>query len=443
MAIGSRFPLTIRVPTLTPAVLIAALASGPGTTTATALEPPYESLNSAALLPDRHMNGPDYHVRPEVVNRGLMNHYVIETDYGPLRARSDHMLQQRLQEIRALRELRDMHEGVLVARSVGRTFAQTARTVAQTIKDPGGTAQGVQRGIERLARRSGRTLRNAYDNVRTAIDNDDSDDTARPADANLGDKAARASRDIARTWLGVDRAFRDLAREVGVDPYTDNRILHARMDYLARHSAGASLGSRLVIPRIPGLIGVVGNVSELVWNKDRVDLLMHNEQTLASLRIPDVVSRQFINNESYSPTQQTAIVSAVESLREVSNHWRLIEYATYADSAAEADFYTAMIILLALYHDARAALDTLHPTATIAPVALTRDGRAVVAFPVDRFRWTRDVAGIVAALTDSPAGHVKHREIWITGEVSIVAAPKLSRSGWLAFTRAHQRLPTH
>ncbi|MDZ7841424.1 MAG: hypothetical protein U5R46_11500 [Gammaproteobacteria bacterium] len=408
---------------------------------AAALEPPYESLNTATLLPERVMSGPDYRILPEVVNRGLMNHYLIDTDYGSMRARSDRNLQQRLREIRALRELDRMHEARLVAESVGRTFVGTARSVARVIKDPVGTADSVQQGIHRLMRRGGRKIRNAYDDVRNSVSGNDGDGTAEPG-PDLSDKAIQAGRTFARNRLGVSRAYRELAREVGIDPYTDNGLLRAELNRLAGHSAGASLGSRLVIPRIPGLIGAVENVSDLVWSKDRLDLLLHNEDVLAGLPVPEPVARRFIENEAYSPTQQTAIVAALESLRHVANHWRLLEYAGHADSLSEADFYTDMIGLLALYHETRAPLDTIHPTATIVPVAVTDDHRSVAAFPVDRFRWTRDVDGIVAALTASPIGQSGHREIWITGVVSEQADTGLSGYGWIPYTRAHQRLRT-
>lgn len=407
---------------------------------AAAFDPPYESLNAVALLSERSLRGPDYQIQTEVVNRGLMNHYVIDTAYGRMRARSDRKLRQRLGEIRALRELNRMHEGRLIAESVGRSFLGTARSVARVIKDPLGTAEDVQQGISHLLRRGGRRTRNAYRVLKQTVGGKEND-AAGPGDGtSLPDKTMRASRRFARNRLGVSRAYRDLAREVGVDPYTDNVILHKELDRLAKHSAGASLGSKLVIPRIPSLIGTVENVSDLVWNKDALDLLLHNEDTLAGLAVPDAVVRRFLENETYSPTQQTAIVSTVATMKDVTNYWRLIEYAGYADTAAEADFYTDLIALLALYHQERAVLDTIHPTATIVPAALTRDHRAVVIFPVDRLRWTRDVDGIVATLTGSHAGRMQHREIWITGEVSQQANEVLSRHDWIPFTRARQRL---
>lgn len=408
---------------------------------AAAFEPPYESLNAATTVPTRLLKGPDFQVQPEAVNRGLMNHYVIDTDYGLMRARSDQKLRQRVEEIRALRELGRMHEGRLVAESVGETFVGTARSVARAIKDPNGTAAGVQHGIQRLLRRGGRKIANAYDDVKRAVRYKDGGVRGGAGEkVDLSDKAMRASRRFVRNRLGVSRAYRDLAREVGVDPYTDNGILRAELDRLAKHSAGASLGSKLVIPRIPGLIGAVENVGDLVWKKDRLDLLLHNEDTLKRLSVPGPVIRRFIENETYTATQQTAIVSAVASLETVANHWRLIEYAGFADRAAEADFYTNAIGLLLLYHESRAALDTIHPTATIVPVVITRDHRAVVAFPVDRFRWTRDVGAIVAPLTRSHAGQLEHREIWVSGEVSGKARRGLARRGWIPFSHAHRRL---
>jgi len=412
----------------------------PAAKAASPYEPPYESHNAANLLSHRVIRGPDYRVQAEVVNRGLMNHYVVATDYGRMTARSDRKLRQRLREVRALRKLARMHEGRLVAESVGETFLGTARSVARVIKDPVGTAQGVQQGIQRLMRRSGRRIQDAYEDVRAAVDKDTAENPERKGE-NLPDKALAAGRRFARNRLGVSRAYRELAREVGVDPYTDNAVLHAELDRLARHSAGASLGSKLVLPRIPGLIGAVENVSDLVWSKDRLDLLLHNEDALSALGVPERVIRRFMDNESYSPTQRTAIVAAVESMREVANHWRLIEYAGRADRAAEADFYTDLIGVMSLYHRKRARLDTLHPTPTIVPAATTVDRRVVVAFPVDRFRWTRDVHGIMTALARSAAGGVGHREIWITGEVSTRAGAALSRRGWIPFTHAHQRLP--
>jgi len=424
-----------------PTAWLAALLLGISSQAA-AFEPPYESLNAAALVSRRDLSGPDYRIRPEVVNRGLMNHYALETDYGPMRARSDLKLRQRLREIRALRRLARMHEARVIAESVGETFLGTARSVARVLKDPAGTAAGVQQGIQRLLRRGRRRITNAYDALRSTVAGRREDGERAQSDEgpDLADKSLQAGRRFARNRLGVSRAYRDLAREVGVDPYTDNGALRAELDRLAQHAAGASLGSRLMLPRIPSVVGAVENVSDLVWRKDRLDLLLHNEDTLAGLSVPEPVIRRFIDNESYSPTQQTAIAAAVTSMKTVANHWRLIEYAGDADRPTEADFYTTLIDLLARYHGTRAPLDTIHPTATIVPLALTRDRRVVAAFPVDRLRWTREVGAIVDALTASGAGQAEHREIWTTGRVSKAARRGLFRHGWIPFTRAHQRL---
>lgn len=409
-----------------------------------AFEPPRERLNAEELVAGRLMRGPAYRILPEVENRGLMNHYDIETDFGPMRASSDRKLRQRLHEIRALRELERMHEGLLVARSVGGTFMSTVRSVARVIKDPVDTARGVGRGIQRLMRRGGRRIADGYEAVKKAVSG--SNDTEREGaggggDADLSAKALQAGRRFARNRLGVSRAYRNLARQVGVDPYTDNRMVRAALNRLAKPAAGASLGSRLVIPRIPGLIGAVESVSDLVWSRDRLDLQLHNEDVLGSLAVPDPVIRRFIDNETYTPTQQTAIVAAVAGMDGVSNRWRLIEYAGDADREAEAEFYANAVGLLAQYHEGRAPLDTIHPTGTIVPLALTRDHRAVVAFPVDRLRWTRDVAGFLRGLMSSQASYLEHREIWVTGEVSRLANEAFADNGWIPFSHAHQRLP--
>lgn len=421
------------------ACLIAASVSWGWIPDAAAFEPDYESLHVTTRVPARLIEGRDYRIASEVVNRGLMNHYRIETSFGPMRAHSDLQLAQRLKEIEGLRRLTAMNEGVVVAESVGRTIWQTTKSMVRVATNPRATAQGLNQGVQRLLRRSGRRLQNAYRDVRDRITGKN---TGARQEDELSDKALEAGTRFARNRLGVSRAYRDLAREVGVDPYTDNVMLVNELDQLARHTAGASLGTRIVMPRIPGIIGAVDEASKLVWNKDRLDLLLHNEDALERLSVPDAVIRAFIDNESYSPTQQTAMVTAATPMKGTRNLWRLFEHAAEAGGPSEAEFYASMAALLSVYHRNRSALVNIQSTGSFLPVAFTRDHRVVAVFPVDRFRWTREVATVAAALNASSAGGIRHRELWVTGRISTAAGSALSRHGWIPFNHAYQRLGT-
>lgn len=409
-------------------------------------EPIYESIPTISLLSEDLIQGPNHKVKPDIINRGLMNHYQIDSRFGVFKANSDRGLLLRIQELNALAKIEEMNETLVMAKSVGVTTVRTAVSVARVARDPFGTIEGIGDGIERLFSRARRKLRNAYYDVKDiVVDNGDktSKKPSKPQTSKtkkISKKALKASKSFGKKRLGITRAYRSLARDLGVDPYTDNVLLEEQMYRVANYSAAASIGSKFFIPRIPGLVSFAKDVGDLVWKKDRLDLILYNEKVLQDMGIDKSQIHKLTDNEAYTPTLQTLLVASILKLKEVHSVQTLIEYAADVENLGEAEFYTNMMALLAKYHSDRSSFQTIIRTDTIIPLLITKDSRIVAMMPVDRLRWTRSVANLFQGLQRSISSTIKQKEIWILGSISKTAELQLSRHQWIGLSQAENRL---
>jgi len=100
--------------------------------------------------------------------------------------------------------------------------------------------------------------------------------------ANLLKGAGAVTRDA----LGYEQERRELAKKLGVDPYTSNPILAKKLDEIAWVSFTAHLGvSAAMSVAVPGSMIITGvrTVDNLVWDTLRGDLIVRIETKLEEL----------------------------------------------------------------------------------------------------------------------------------------------------------------
>ena len=82
--------------------------------------------------------------------------------------------------------------------------------------------------------------------------------------------------------MGVGKAHRELARELEVDPYSDNAILQAELSRVAKFAGSVGKFTNILIP-IPSVVGTAATINDLVWSLSTTDLLIQNEEKLKAL----------------------------------------------------------------------------------------------------------------------------------------------------------------
>ena len=443
--IGARMPakprLSIqRCKSDTPAVVVStsllllALSSVTLPGFAAAYEPDVQSFSARQAFPEKWLRSKDYKVDMDVINQDYMNHYRINSRFGVFRAVGNGQLFVRIREIEALAQLEEMSKSRVFVNSVGETVTSTVENLSRAADDPATAADDFESGFVRLMKRVGRMTKNAFNKGKAILAKDKSD-------AERSEELADSGTNMAKGVLGVNRAYRELARDLRVDPYSRNSLLRNEMENMANYAAAGSLGVKTIVPVLPMLYGAAYliTVSNLVWNTHPIDLQLQNEAALRDMGISDKWIQRLFENDRHTLTTQTRIVSSLERLKNVKGRKILVEYAARVDRTGDALFYTRMIELLAMYHQRRGSIEKVVATKRT-PFVLTRNKRAVAMMPVDYLRWTRSAAGLARYLKGQISRYPVHLEIWVNGKVTPRARLELGRAGWAVFDQAGRRL---
>ena len=414
-------------------LLLCLLYLMPATAPAAEYEPDVQSFLSSQTFPGKWLRSDNHVVDNDVINQNFMNHYRVGSRFGVFSAIGNSQLFVRIREIEALEQLKDMSKGRVFANSASDTVTDTIENVTNAVDDPSAAAENLGSGLSRLFKRLGRMSKNAFNKGRAYM--------SKNFDDKSSEELSNTGTNVAKGVLGVNRAYRELARDLRVDPYTRNEALRVEIEKMASYSAAGSLGIKTIVPVLPLLYGAgyLITVSNLVYSTHPIDLQLQNEKSLRHMGISDKWSRRLMESDRHTLTTQTRIVSSLERLDGVRGRKVLVRFAALAKNISDALFYTRMIELLAMYHQQRVRIDKIIATENI-PVAQTGNRRIVVMAPFDFFRWTPRGDGFVRRIDEQIARYGAHRELWVMGQVSAKSRKHLGALGWVVFDQAAMRI---
>lgn len=389
------------------------------------------------VLPAEMQRGESFVVRDPVHNDGFMNHYIVDSDYGEFQAYGTPALAKLIQEIGALDQLEEISKSEVFLDSVKRSATSQVDAIQDFSDKPVETLKGVPGGLKKSFRKYKRDAKEGYEAAKDVTGIGDDDDEAEgdkedsdSADAKeVAEKTGEAAEAYAKKWFGVSGAERRWHEKMGTDPYTTNQVLRKRIKALSQVDAAASTGMRFVpIPRIPGA-SELRALNQIVWSVDPRELREQNIKRLVEAGVEEELIEQFINNPWYSPSAQTVVLTALLDMKGVEGRRALLEIAAGAESAEEAQFDLANIVLLRSYHR------SIKPLARVLPgrvaVAITQEGDMMKVVSVDYAFWQEDLAGAITAFIDSVAGEpATTREIWLRGKASPRFQQELRQRGW-------------
>ncbi|MDH3638080.1 MAG: hypothetical protein OES09_06395 [Gammaproteobacteria bacterium] len=409
-------------------------------------EPDTINLRVSQFLSKEQINGPNYTVNDRVVNQGFTNIYRVTSPFGEFDVIGDPQVAVRAQEINAIAKLREMSKVGVVAKSAGEAATTTVKTVGRVVNDPGGTLSGIPSGVGRLFKRTVRKTQDVYEKAKEAADDesqeksnvDDGTDEKANDDADKNE-AVDEGKKLAKRYLGVNSSVRKLARDLQVDPYTDNQVLRVELESMAKYAAAGSFGTKLIMPGFGSAVGHLADVGDLVYKTDPLDLRLRNEKALRDMGVSEDLVETFFENKHHTLTTLTRVIVSLEQLNGVNSRPVLVDYASQVQSPAEARFYARLGELFVALHRGRGKLVEIVATERI-PFAVTEDGRALLATPVDYLRWTNAVAEAAEYIDKASGKRASKTEVWLEGSLSPVAHKKLGAFRWQVFDRAFDRL---
>ncbi|MEM7353608.1 MAG: hypothetical protein AAF657_22615 [Acidobacteriota bacterium] len=446
-------------------------------------EPP--TLRADDLLSAGLLKGPHHTVDPEVRTDGFMAYFALRSDYGIYKAASVDEAAIRVREIYAIAALDDMKRHQLAGKGVAEGVKQPFLAAKNVVTRPAETMQNLGKGIGRWVERGKLSLRQAkkkaeesaedvketYNERRqarraaklaeeevreraiaagrdpdTAVaeyrqrrDAEESSGLAAESDAQRQQERIRWAADklekAAYKFIGYDKARRQLAHDLGVDPYSTNLQLQERLDAMAWALWAGQFGSGFVTPSIEAL-DYAGQVDSLVWASHPKDLEVRNRKQLKAMGVDRDTIDAFFENSFYSTSDRTQMVADLASLDQVAGLSHFFSLAAGADGWLLGAYYRRSAGLLADAHRRR-PLDRIFEPGETLVAALSRDGALLLVLAVDYLAWTEGIDLVASGIERQrrAAGFDGNVVLLLGGDLTARARQGVEALGWTLETR--------
>jgi hypothetical protein len=372
----------------------------------------YESppvMRASELLPADVVAGPRHRVREDVGSDGFFRIYHVESDFGDFDAAGDVGVRQLAQEIRALATLEALEREPewRSARAAAETDALVAS--AHLVSEPADSIEGVPDVMWR--------------------------EVMRVAEIAPDGRAPEEER-LRRQVLDFESRKRRLARRLGLDPFSDARVLQR-----ALNGAGWTLAAGgYPLERIPSLVETSvapqpedllppERLAELYAHDSVEDLRRRNRIELAVMGTAAETIEAFLAHAAWSPRAQTGLVESLLALEPARDRGAYVDVALQARSSRDAWFYLFGALILRHHHLEVSPIERLVRVGERSTAAVTRDGKLVVAGQVDYLLWTGPVERFAKTLAEANVSGIRAREIWLTGGASPLARRELAARG--------------
>ncbi len=373
-------------------------------------------LRARDLAPAEVLAGPNFNVDDVVPTDGFYGIFTVRGAYGSVQACGVAMLRVRAAETQALAKLEETTRREAIVGGAKDSAQETRHAAGQTVRDPAGAVERAPESVGRLFSRVGGKVE-------------------KRVEKRTGTEEGSASSEQRE---GIAKTRRSLAQQLGVDPYTDNALLSAKLDQVARWERAGALALSIGTAGASIWAGIATKTLTLVCAKTPEEVRAVNEKRLASLA-PDASPeevRVFLRNRAFTPTTQTLFVDQLESLPVLRGRDSLVKLAGVMENYDQARFLIAATGLLAAYHERVAPLLSVESRGRLA-VALTSAGSVILAAPVDCLAWSDRLVEF-GRRSDL---HASQREILITGGVTPRSQQELTARGWILRERFRQEEP--
>lgn len=398
-------------------------------------------LSARKLLPHEMFTNKLFKIDERVVNDGYLNNYTVRSDYGTYLVRGTVDLHQRVAEIKALHYLEKNYPSTeVVGTAVGkkgkemllapvRATEKLYDTVSSRDKLTK-TVRSIPGGVANLFDMAGDALSDVADSVYESGKQAVGTSKSEGKSSGLSDAADFAS-DKFLDYVGYNSAFREIAHELSVDPYTENKPLRDEMKRVAGLRSAVSVGSKFApgisLPLVGTANKYLGYAEKMALYDDPREIEKVNKKILETLgrennRPGDQeASKKFSENPTYSPPMRKAILTAVQTLSEqkVQGAFYLLRAASSARTREVAELYVLAIRKLIAEDRANAKLEIVIED-EILPLAVDSKGTLIVPLSLDHVLWTEDVAQVFRNLRSSAEKkrRIQQIRVLVRGDVS-------------------------
>ncbi|MEM9630505.1 MAG: hypothetical protein AAGA50_04215 [Pseudomonadota bacterium] len=357
--------------------------------------------------------GPGYAVLAPVRSDGFLRIYQLQTDLGVERIEGDGLLKLRLAELKVLVALEGLKNDQSFVDGLKQAAMKPVELVESTVSDPVGTAKSTVSGVGRMFGR-----------------------LTKGVEAAVSGKGGSAA-DIAKSITGQARAERELAYELGVDPYTFYKPLSEKLNETASVTTAGNWTISAITSLLPGGLIVsaarqADNFRTLIVDSTPSELEERTAETFRKAGISDKTISRIAANPFYTISEKAAIAYQLQAMPSVQDLDLIASKAADAESRDIAYFQLRRVVLLETYNRVVSGLGQIKDVNGV-PVAIRRDGIAAIILPLDMVSWTKTVAQTFSNMHEGlgqlpfPPSSV---DFLITGDLTPVTAERLTSFGW-------------
>jgi hypothetical protein len=384
----------------------------------------YESgvlLNAADLLPADQLRGTSYRVRDQVATDGFMAHFEIDTDFGTFTAIGVPQAKRRIAECEAIRKLVETSKGDLFAEGLKRSIEQPIDAVKNIVKNPVGSVKQAPKTVGHFFGKVGSAIGRGAEKVADRVSSG-----GEPSAGEVGAGIGNTAKNVA----GFDKAKLDTAKQLGVDPYSDNPRLQEEMDKVTWAFFAGGLPLRIGAAAASAGLAVAATnmvgIPEDTYALTQSELALRDERSLAAMGVTLEDIKAFQIHAALSTTRRHRIVTYLEALPNARGRGYMVRLANSCDSPEQAEFFISALALLAERQRSGAADYAGLKILGRLPGATTATGELHVPAPVDHVTWTDQVAGFAQRDDLGTAPKV----LIHTGRMSPAATAGLMAAGW-------------
>lgn len=376
-------------------------------------QPP--STSPAAVLGGA-ARGVNYVVLSPVESDGALWHYRVHSSYGDFTTIGGELMRARIKELNALAALEKTSSAQKFGEAAVKEGLSPVIFAGSLIAHPVNTTQNTVAGAGEFFG----SLKSGFNNM------------------------GKSREDAVASISGASQQKRQIAAQLGVDPYTDFRPLSDKLDRLAGAAAVGNLAASGVLILAPGAAAIVAGdaatantLTGMAKDYSSAQLMDLNRARLAKLGVDRATADRLLTNMNYTPIDVTAMTNALSVIGPVANLNAMIARAATADNRDLAYFIRRRVELTAAYERRdNPIVSFLRSDDIMFPACLTRAGGIVGGYPIDRLSWTPQIAAAFDAMKSQADGDAAVKSLVITGTATPMAKKALAARGWKVTERA-------
>jgi len=382
-------------------------------------------LSAAALLDPADLASPVHRVREQVPTDGYMAYFTIDSDFGVFECVGLSQARRRIDEIRATKELVEVSRGELFAQGLKQSLNQPLDAVKNVVNDPIGSVKAVPGTVGHIFKKVGNSVSGAARNLRQR---EEEPETVPAGAPSTGEALAETGKSL----IGFNSARLGCAKQLQVDPYSDNARLQEEIDKISWVFFSGGLPLRIGAMVASGGASTALGVTKLVGLPDEVysltpsELDLRNQEAMEAMSVDEDTALAFKNNPALSITLRRSILRALEALGPIAGRAEVVALAAHCEHRRQVEFLDHALELLAIRQASGTGQITGIQVMGRLLGATGADDKLVVPVPTDHISWTAEVAEF--ATRDDIGG--RKPLLLHTGQLSPTARRGLEGLGW-------------